>query len=112
MAEIESYHLAVYVPTSHVSAVKDALFAAGAGKTALYDRACWESAGTGQFRPLRGAKPYLGNVNQVCSVPEIKIEMICAASCLDAVLAALRAAHPYEEPAILVVALSSLAAPT
>lgn len=91
--------LVVYVPETHVEAVKDALFDAGAGRYANYDRCAWQTAGTGQFRPLDGSSPAIGEQGRVETVPESRIEMICTEDAITAAVAALRREHPYEEPA-------------
>ena len=93
------YKLTLYVPETHLEAVKDALFAAGAGRYALYDRCCWQVLGLGQFRPLPGSAPFLGRTDSEARVPEYRVEMICPDEAVAAATAALRAAHPYEEPA-------------
>ena len=93
------HKLAVFVPESHKEAVKQALFATGAGKMGDYEHCCWETKGTGQFRPLATANPYLGEAGQVESVIEFKIEMVVADDLVDAAILALRQSHPYEEPA-------------
>ena len=93
------YKLTVYIPESHVEPVKEALFAAGAGRYAAYDCCCWQVLGQGQFRPLKGSDPFIGKPGAVERVPEYRVELICADEAVAAVTAALRAAHPYEEPA-------------
>ena len=97
--------LTVYVPASHLEAVKDALFAAGAGRVGDYDRCAWQVLGEGQFRALPGAQPFVGAVGVQESVAEYRVEMVLARSLLTEVVAALKAAHPYETPAFDVVAL-------
>ena len=52
--------LTVYIPETHLEQVKDAIFAAGAGRYAAYDRCCWQTPGQGQFRPLEGSNPAIG----------------------------------------------------
>lgn len=98
----------VMVPRTHTEAVKDALFAAGAGGAGKYREASWSVAGTGQFRPLDGANPALGTIGELRIVEEDRIEMVAAPSARQAVLAALRAAHPYEEPAFHVTERAKL----
>ncbi|SEK80611.1 hypothetical protein SAMN05216214_105118 [Atopomonas hussainii] len=93
------YKLAFFVPESHLQTVKDALFAAGAGRIGDYEHCCWQTLGTGQFRPLPGAQPFLGQQGQLEQVPEWKVEMVLADDLVGAVIGALRASHPYEEPA-------------
>ena len=93
------YKLTIYIPESHLETVKEALFAAGAGHYAAYDRCCWQVLGQGQFRPLEGSDPFIGQTGEVERVAEYRVEMICTDDAVDAVVSALRAAHPYEEPA-------------
>lgn len=80
------------------------MFNAGGGRIGHYDRCCWQTRGLGQFRPLEGSDPFLGTVGETEMVEEWKVEMVCADDRLTAVVAALRAAHPYETPAFLVTA--------
>lgn len=93
------FKFCLYVPDTHAEPVKEAIFAAGAGRMGNYDRCAWETRGTGQFRPLAGSQAFIGAVGSVEKVDEIKIETVCDAACIDAVLAALIEAHPYETPA-------------
>ncbi len=93
------HKLVFYVPESHKEPVKQAVFAAGAGKIGCYDQCCWEVLGQGQFRPQSGAQPYLGNVGDLETVAEYRVEMVVDDHLVRAVIQALRAAHPYEEPA-------------
>ncbi len=93
------YKLCFYVPVSHLEQVKQAVFAAGAGRLGNYDSCCWQVAGLGQFRPLAGSNPHLGVQDQVEQVEEYRVEMLCAGDCLTGAIEALKAAHPYEEPA-------------
>ncbi len=100
------YKLTVYIPEAYLEPVKDALFAAGAGRYAAYDRCCWQVLGQGQFRPLAGSDPFVGRTGVEERVPEFRVEMLCAEETVAAVTAALRAAHPYEEPAFDFVRVS------
>jgi hypothetical protein len=97
--------LAVFVPTEALEAVRDALFAAGAGRLGDYERCCWYTEGTGTFRPLPGAHPAVGEVGEEERVTEMRLETIFPEELQDEVVAALRRAHPYEEPAFDVYAL-------
>ena len=89
----------VFVPRDAVDAVVDAMASAGAGRLGDYERAAFASEGVGTFRPLPGANPALGRVGDVERVPEARLEMVAPPSRVAAVVAALRAAHPYEQPA-------------
>lgn len=91
--------LTFYVPETHVDEVKDAVFAAGGGRLGDYDRCCWQVLGEGQFRALDGANPHIGDVGQLTKVAEYRVELVCEEDRLQDVVAALKCAHPYEEPA-------------
>jgi len=97
--------LVVFVPTESLDAVRDAVFAAGAGRIGDYERCSWYTLGTGTFRPLEGADPTIGEVGRDERVEEARLETIFPAERHEDVVAALRAAHPYEEPAFDVYAL-------
>lgn len=99
------YKLSFFVPASHLESVKQAVFSAGAGRLGDYDCCCWQVLGQGQFRPLDGSKPFLGQRGIVEVVPEYRVEMVCDANNIKAAVAALLNEHPYEEPAWDVVAL-------
>jgi len=97
------YKLCFYVPVTHLESVKAAVFAAGAGRIGHYEHCCWQIEGTGQFRPLPGADPAIGSIDGLEKVAEYRVEMVCSEAILEAVIEALRVAHPYETPAFDVV---------
>jgi hypothetical protein len=97
--------LVVFVPPDALEAVRDALFAAGAGRIGDYERCSWYTEGTGTFLPREGADPAIGEVGAEERVPELRLETVDPEEAHEAVVAALRAAHPYEEPAFDVHAL-------
>lgn len=106
--EMPMYKLCFFVPESHSESVKQALFDSGAGKIGDYDCCSWETLGTGQFRPLQGSDPFIGNQGSVQRVKELKVEMVCDDSLIKQAVAALKAAHPYEEPAYDVWQLANI----
>jgi len=91
--------IVVFVPQSHTEAVADAMHSAGAGMFAKYDSCSFRSAGTGTFRGKEHAQPYLGKVGVLERVAEDRIEMMAENWNVDAVVAAMLKAHPYEEVA-------------
>ncbi len=97
------YQLVIYIPASHCETVKQAMFDAGAGRYDGYDQCAWQVAGQGQFRPLEGSQPFIGNQNELETVEEYRVEMICKKVCLKQVVRAMLAAHPYEQPAYAVL---------
>jgi hypothetical protein len=92
--------IVVFVPVSHADLIRAALAEAGAGHIGNYDACSFSVRGTGRFRGLEGANPFIGQVGKIEEVEEEKIEVICPIEKKDAVLEAVRKAHPYEEPAI------------
>jgi len=102
------YKLCFYVPESHLESVKKALFTAGAGRIGNYDSCCWQVLGEGQFRALDGSQPFIGQKGVVEKVAEWKVELVCEDELIRDVIAALKMAHPYEEPAYDVWRLENL----
>jgi hypothetical protein len=95
----EQRKLVVFVPAEALDAVRDALFFAGAGRIGKYERASWYTSGTGTFLPGEGAAPAIGEPGHEERVPELRLETVYPVAREGEVLAALRGAHPYEEPA-------------
>ncbi|MBX8485342.1 YqfO family protein [Pseudomonas cichorii] len=93
------YKLAFFVPASHVEQVKNAVFAAGAGRIGAYDHCSWQVLGLGQFRPLDGSQPFIGQGGVVETVEEWKVEMVVADESIHQAVMALKQSHPYETPA-------------
>jgi len=102
------YKLCFYVPETHLESVKEAVFAAGAGRIGAYDSCCWQVPGQGQYRPLAGSQPFLGQAGQLQQVAEWKVEMVVADELIHDSVKALKQAHPYETPAFDVWRLSDL----
>jgi hypothetical protein len=100
-----SRKLVVFVPRDALDTVRDALFAAGAGRIGDYERCSWYAAGTGTFLGGAGTSPALGEPGREERVAELRLETVFPAERQAEVVAALRQAHPYEEPAFDVYAL-------
>lgn len=104
---MKSYKIVVYVPEAHGEAIRRAMGEAGAGRIGNYDNCSFTLKGIGRFRPLQGANPAIGAAGRLEEVVEERIETVCAEDRLSHVLGAIRAAHPYEEPAIDVYPLTT-----
>lgn len=102
-----NYQLSFYVPETHAEQVKASLFKAGAGRLGNYERVAWQTEGIGQFCPTEGSDPYLGATGKLEKVAEYKVEMICKEQYIKPVIAALKASHPYEEPAYSIIKLEN-----
>ena len=74
------FKLVFFVPASALAVTKAAIFAAGAGRypgPGGYTECCWQTVGTGQFRPGQSANPNIGSVGELESVEEVRVETLC-----------------------------------
>jgi hypothetical protein len=97
--------LVVFVPREALDTVREAVFAAGAGRIGEYTRCSWYVAGTGTFLGGEGTDPTVGERGREERVAELRLETVFPAELHEEVIAALRRAHPYEQPAFDVYAL-------
>jgi hypothetical protein len=100
--------LVVFVPAADATALVDALASAGAGRLGHYDRCAWTVIGEGTFRPDAAARPTIGRAERIETVTEARVEMVVPHAIRARVVATLRSAHPYEEPAFDLLPMASL----
>jgi structural hemagglutinin/hemolysin toxin protein RtxA len=100
-----NYQITIYIPQEYCEVVKEAMFKAGAGEIDHYEACAWQVLGEGQFRPMKGSTPFLGEEDRLEKVAEYKVEMFCIGKKLKSVIEAMKKAHPYEVPAYGVVRL-------
>ncbi len=99
--------LVVFVPADHSEKVRNALFEAGAGTIGNYDQCSFNTIGTGTFRPGENSSPFEGKIGQRSEILETRLEVIYESRKEKAIINAMRSAHPYEEVAYDVYALSN-----
>lgn len=99
--------LVTFVPEEHVERVSEALFAAGAGRIGKYASCSFRSPGTGTFFGGEGTNPVVGRAGRLEVAPEIRLETVVPSARAAEIVRALRAAHPYEEPAFDLVRLAA-----
>ncbi len=99
--------LFTFVPIESAEEVRKAIFNAGGGNIGKYSQCSFNSDGTGTFMAKEGADPYIGEVGKPTSTREMRIEVIFPAYLEGNVVEAMLEAHPYEEVAYDVVALSN-----
>lgn len=102
------YKMCYFVPESHLEVTKAALFESGAGRIGDYDCCAWQCKGQGQFRPLEGSQPFLGQTGEVEKVEEFRVELVCRDELIRSAIQALKKSHPYEEPAYEVFRMEDL----
>jgi dinuclear metal center YbgI/SA1388 family protein len=98
--------LVVFAPQDAAAPVRAAIAEAGAGRIGNYDHCSFSTPGEGRFRPLEGAHPTVGSVGDLEVTDEVRIEAVLPRRLRGAVVAAMKVAHPYEEPAYDVVELA------
>jgi len=91
--------LVVFVPREALDPVREALFAAGAGRIGNYERCSFYTEGTGTFLGGEGSDPNVGQAGREQRVAELRLETVFPEERQPEVVEALRRAHPYEEPA-------------
>lgn len=95
----------VHIPPADVERVMRALFDLGAGEIGDYRECAFSIDGTGQFTPVEGADPTDGTVGEHYTDRETRVEFVAPTKLRRALIDALRATHPYEEPAFDVVSM-------
>lgn len=99
--------LAVFVPLAQAAVVESAMCDAGAGKLGDYDHCSYRLQGEGCYRALEGANPFAGKVGEHHVEPEVRIEVLVKKVLCDGVVCAMKAVHPYEEPAYDIIPLGN-----
>lgn len=99
--------IVVTVPPDAVEKVLDAISAAGGGIIGNYTHCAYTNSGTGRFKPGAEANPHVGAKEEMNVVDEVRIETFCDRAVAKQVAAAIRQAHPYEEPVIYLIPLLS-----
>ena len=94
------YKVVVYVPLADADKLRQVIGDAGGGAIGNYSHCSFSVRGVGRFTPGPEANPSVGEIGKPEEVEEERIEFVCEPHCLDEVIAAIRKAHPYEEPAI------------
>jgi hypothetical protein len=100
--------LEISVPAEFLEAVADAIHQAGGGRIGLYDHCMSYWPIDGRWRPLQGASPFDGTVGQIQHGSELRVECLCDVDVAGAVVAAVRAVHPYEEAVIVALPVVAL----
>jgi len=103
--------LVTFVPEADVDKVLDALAAVGAGEIGDYRRCAWNAVGSGTFVPGAGATPVIGSPGERETLEERRLEIVLPRHRRAQALAALRTAHPYQEPAVDVYELAAWSGP-
>ena len=99
--------LVTFAPASTIETLSQAMFASGAGEIGNYTRCSFLSMGKGTFFGEEDSDPAVGEAGQLEMVDEIRLETLVPMDKVAAVVAALRATHPYEEPAFDLVQLAA-----
>jgi dinuclear metal center YbgI/SA1388 family protein len=88
--------LITFAPHDKAEEVRQAVFAAGAGRIGNYGECSFNTRGTGTFKAEEGADPYVGSIGEQHQEEETKIEIVFPFYLESQVVRALEASHPYE----------------
>jgi dinuclear metal center YbgI/SA1388 family protein len=103
----EQAKVVTFVPAESVAALVEALSAAGAGHIGDYEQCAFTVEGVGRFVAGARTNPTVGAAGHGNAEPEVRVEMVAPRDRAEAIVAALIAAHPYEEPAFDVYPVAS-----
>jgi dinuclear metal center YbgI/SA1388 family protein len=99
--------LVCFVPEAQLELVREALFAAGAGRIGGYSECSFANGGTGTFKGGPETVPFAGRPGTRHEEKEVRLEVILPAHLGRQVVQAMISAHPYEEVAYDLVPLSN-----
>lgn len=102
------YKVETYLPKEALDKIRSALYGLGLGKVGKYDCCLSWYEVNSSWKPIDGAKPYLGTVGEIEFAPEYKLEFQCKESDLTAAVSAIKSNHPYEEVCINVIPLKNI----
>lgn len=108
--DFKQVYVITTVPEAQLEAVLSAISGAGGGIIGQYTHCAFTNSGVGRFKPDAAANPHVGAVGQINAEPEWRIETFCDRDRARGVVAAIRTAHPYEEPVIYVLPLLDVTA--
>jgi len=97
--------IVVTVPVADADKLREAIGQAGGGKIGKYSFCSFSSRGIGRFKPEEGAHPAIGDIGKLEEAEEERIEITCGGDFVIPVIAAIKRAHPYEEPVIDIYSL-------
>ena len=107
MDDFSEVKLEIFIPAENLAVLRDMLAKMGAGRIGNYDHCCSITEVRGYWRPLDGAKPFLGEVGRIETGTECKLEVNCKRERVKETIQAIRAIHPYEEPLINIIPLAN-----
>ncbi|MET2901120.1 divalent cation tolerance protein CutA [Vibrio rotiferianus] len=101
------FKLEIYAPDTEVVAIRDALNSVAAGVVGDYDSVISIVKISGFWRPTEGSEPVTGEKGEINFGEEVRLDVRCQESLVQAALDAIRAIHPYEEPVINILPLNN-----
>jgi dinuclear metal center YbgI/SA1388 family protein len=99
--------LVTFVPSGHISVVRQAIFDAGAGHIGNYDQCSFNLEGCGTFRGNDHTNPFAGEPGKMHTEKETRLETIYPEWLEPQIIAALMEVHPYEEVAYDIYSLEN-----
>ena len=96
----EMVKIVVFVPLTHTDIVREAIGKVGGGVIGNYTYCSFSVKGVGRFKPQKGARPAIGEIDKLEQVEEERVEFVCPKNKAKEVVSAIKKVHPYEEVAL------------
>jgi hypothetical protein len=107
MEDFTVVKLEIFVPQEYVLKIRDELAKIGVGRIGNYDHCAAMYPVQGSYRPLKGANPFEGKIDEISTDVEYKIEVNCKRELVNEAIRVIQSIHPYEEPLINVFPLAN-----
>ena len=107
MENFTDVKLEIFVPQDYAFKIRDELAKVGVGRLGDYDHCVGMYAVRGFFRPLPGANPFDGEIEEIREAEEYKVEVNCKRGLVNEAMEVIHSLHPYEEPLVNVIPLAN-----
>ncbi|MDY5060763.1 Nif3-like dinuclear metal center hexameric protein [Staphylococcus simulans] len=92
------FKVQVFIPEEDVETFKDKMNEEGFASEGDYEYCFFSTKGAGQFKPVANAQPHIGELDQIETVEEVKVEFMIQNHERTKAEYYINALHPYETP--------------
>lgn len=107
MQNCPEFKIEIFIPEAYIESLRDELHKVNVGRIGHYDHCLSITTVRGYWRPLPGSNPYLGQVGEISTGTECKVEVNCPQEHISEALAVIQKIHPYDEPLINLIPLAN-----
>lgn len=91
--------LSLFTPNTHTDCILELLDSLHIKILGNYESCSFTTAGTGRFKPLADAQPFIGSQGKLCAVAENKLELLLPKERAPEIITKIKQIHPYEQMA-------------